>query len=89
MTTFLVTPDRSQGSPTGSQTAEHPKDVLKCFLCYRMVKPASGPRRGPQDYVPRDQECETLTRGEKGKQGLLEECAVSEPSSCMEAGDWT
>ena len=52
MATFLVTPDGLQGSPTEPSWAEHPKDILKCFLCRRMVKPTSGPGRGPQDYVP-------------------------------------
>lgn len=62
MATFLVTLDGCRAHQQESSQAEHPKDILKCFLCRRMVKPTSGPGRGPG--------CKMLTWGEKGKQGL-------------------
>lgn len=62
MATFLVTPDGRRAHQQESSRAEHLKDILKCFLCRRMVKLTSGPGRGLG--------CKMLTWGEKGKEGL-------------------
>lgn len=70
--TFLVTPDGRRAHQQESSRAEHPKDILKCFLCRRMVKLTSGPGRGLG--------CKMLTWGEKGKEGYeRSELSLSQP----------